>query len=446
MGIFSRLFKGEGEPTDSGEPEAMPDEAAEADPPTAKQPPPAPSSRQAPGPARAGRSPSKRPKPAGSASPASDPPAGPPSSRGRNRASTRRSSPPSKRARPRVSSKPPKAPKAPAPLPPLVLESDFPPIPADGPNDEVWDLDSELDARFDASFMKSDPPAQAPVKDAVTTEKDLAAIRELFNDMAVHHMAQVRDLMLELGRVAVATSWVSLCEPTVESMRRMCEKLEMPELSLALEEFSGALSAAKGSPSGMVEGELRERLLASYAGMMQILPRAFELGSGRETMLVQLLLLQVPGVHKLALDKLYAAGLHQLDTFLNARPDELAAVSGIDRSVAERIAAHFREYRQSFRSVLAEPVPAEERRRLGELVDRLRDENAAFERASAGWSAEARSDKKRLRRARGETLSAIYVSLARLGQVDRVDLLQKQPIGQQLAELEEYLRQPATQT
>jgi hypothetical protein len=451
MGIFTRLFKGEGEPTDSGE-EAT-GGAGEPEPPTVKKPaPPAPSAKQKAA-VRATRSPSKRPKPNIPAE-KPEPAAGAASSGGRPR---RRSKPPSKR--PRKSSKPPKAPKvpkapmAPASLPPLVLESDFPlpptdPLPTPEPVDELWDLDSELEERFSASFMNSEPPGterSPPVTDEFTTEQDLAQVRDLFNDMAVHHMAQVRDLMLELGRVEVATSWVSLCEPTVESMRRMCEKLELPELSLALEEFAGALGAAKSSSSGTVRGALRERLLAAYAKMMEILPRAFELGSGRETMLVQLLLLQVPGVHKLAVDKLYAAGLHQFDMFLTAKPDELAAVSGIELSLAERIGEHFRDYRRSFRSVLAEPVPAEERRRLAELVERLRDEHSAFERASAGWSAEARADKKRLRRARGETLSAIYVSLARLGEVDRVDALQKSPTDRQLAELEAYLRQPATQ-
>jgi hypothetical protein len=448
MGIFSRLFKGEGEPTDSDEAAAAPPDVAGSEPPTRKKPaPPAPSAQNETRPAR---SPSKRPKSKAGSGQKSDPPDGPASNRGKSRTSSRRSSPPSKRPRPRKSSKPP---NKPASLPPLVLESDFPPIPpADpvpqaAPDDELWELEAELEERFSASFMKSDPPATTgtPAKDGVTTEQDLAQVRDLFNDMAVHHMGQVRDLMLELGRVEVATSWVSLCEPTVESMRRMCEKLEMPELSSALEEFASSLAAAKSAPTGMVQGAPRDALLSSYARMMEILPRAFELGSGRETMLVQLLLLQVPGVHKLAVDKLYAAGLHQLDTFLNAKPDELAAVSGIELSLAEQISEHFRDYRRSFRSVLAEPVPGEERRRLAELVERLRDEQSAFERASAGWSAEARADKKRLRRARTETLSAIYVSLARLGEVERVDALKKSPTERQLAELEEFLRQPATQ-
>jgi hypothetical protein len=246
--------------------------------------------------------------------------------------------------------------------------------------------------------------------------------------------------MLELGRVEVATSWVSLCEPTVESMRRMCDKLDVPELSQALEEFATSVGIAKSAPSGVVQGAAREQLLNAYARMMDILPRAFEFSSGREAMLVQLLLLQVPGVHTLTVDKLYAAGLHQLDAFLNAKPDELAAVAGIELELAANIARHFQQYRQSFRSVLAEPVPAEERRRLTELLGRLRHEQTDFERASAGWSPEARADKRRLRGERSETLSSIYVSLVRLGEVERVDALKKKPVARQLEELEDYLR------
>jgi hypothetical protein len=331
-------------------------------------------------------------------------------------------------------------------LPPAVLESGFPPPTEEPPNsaeDELWALASELEARFDASRRRTDPPGAPPAEpalDSVTTEQDMATIRDLFNNMAVHHMAQVRDLMLELGRVEVATTWVSLCEPAVQSMRKMCDKIEIPDLSQALDDFAASLAVAKGAPNGLVQGETRERLLATYARMMEVLPRAFELGSGREAMLVQLLLLQVPGVHKLTIDKLYAAGLHQLDAFLNARSDELAAVAGIGLPLAESITQHFRDYQQSFHSVLAEPVPAEKRRRLAELVERLRGEHTAFERASAAWTPEAHAEKRRLLGERRNTLSSIYVSLARLGEVERVDALKKRPVGRQLEELEEYLR------
>jgi hypothetical protein len=422
MGILSRLFDGDGSSTDEPEPPAhasakFPEQEAK----TVPRPAPAPGkSPNESGVSGARRVPSNRPK-AGEAKSDSEAPAGPASNR------PRRSSPPSKRAR--TSSRPPKVEVDPT---------------SNEAVDEIWALASELDAYFDASRRRSDrpaPPEAEPGHDSVTTEQDMAAIRDLFSAMAVNHMAQVRDLMLELGRVEVATTWVGLCEPAVQSMRRMCEKLELPVLSQALDDFAASLTAAKSAATGLVQGEPRERLLAAYQRMMEVLPCAFELGSGREAMLVQLLLLQVPGVHKLTIDKLYAAGLHQLDAFLNAKPDELAAVAGIGLDLAERISQHFRDYRRSFQSVLADPVPAEEHRRLADLVERLRGEHAEFEGVSrAHWSPQTQAEKRRLLGQRRSTLSSIYVSLARLGEVERVDALKKKPIARQLAELEAYLR------
>ncbi len=384
----------------------------------------------------------------------------------------RRAAPP-KLSRPHASSKAPRPKRE--PLPPLELDSEFPPrgrkprelapptvappeestppeaLPppdvaglAEGEEDD-WDLLAEFEAVFDAVRRRSEPPGQTqaePAVDSVTTEQELAELRNLFQEMAVHHMAQVRDLMLELRRFEVAASWVGLCEPTVQSMLDMCQKLDVQDLSPALRQFAASLAVAKSAPGGVVQGEAREQLLAAYERMMVILPSAFKLGSGREAMLLQLLLLQVPGVHRYTIDKLYAAGLNRLDAFLNAKPDELAAVAGIQLPVAESIARHFRDYRQRFRSVLADPTPAEERHRLAELVALLRVKNDEFQRASAGRTPEARADKRRLRKERRHALSSIYVSLARVGEVDRVDALEAMPVQRQLEELEKYLRHP----
>jgi hypothetical protein len=316
---------------------------------------------------------------------------------------------------------------------------------AEEETDEDWLLFVELETCFAEARRKSDPsqlkPGE-PVADLGTTEEDLAALRGLFQEMAVHHMAQVRDLMLELGRVEVASSWVEMCEPTVRSMLETCQKLDIEDLTPALQQFAESLAVAKSAPNGIVEGETRQQLLATYERMTEILPSTFELGSGREAMLLQLLLLQVPGVHKFTIDKLYAAGLSQLNSFLSARPDEIAAVAGIQLSVAESIVQRFRDYRQRFQSVLAEPTPDEERRRIAEHVEQLRVKDEQFERARAGRTPEARIDKRRLRSERRLTLSSIYVSLARVGEIERVDALQKMPVKRQLEELEEYLRHP----
>lgn len=277
----------------------------------------------------------------------------------------------------------------------------------------------------------------------MTTADDMGSVRQLFGEMAVPFMSQVRDFMLELRHTDASTAWIEMCEPAVQSMRATCEPLDMPELGVALDEFAALLRQAKDAPSGRVDGELRERLLACHRHMIELLPEAFEVGAGREPVIVRLLLLQVPGVYKLTLDKLYRAGLHQIDAFLHGKPDEIAAVAGIELGLAERIVRSFREYRERVESVITQFTPGEEYDRLRELVARLREQHQAFETARAGWSEQALQDKKRLRRERGETQSNIYVALARLGEVELIDVLQRYSVERQLEELERYLAQHA---
>jgi hypothetical protein len=221
----------------------------------------------------------------------------------------------------------------------------------------------------------------------------------------------------------------------------MCSSLDMAELSHALDEFAAALDHAKLAPRGVVKGTLREELLAAYDRMVAVLPRAFELGTGRESIIVQLLLQQVQGVGRLTLEKLYRAGLHDFETFFRADARELAAVAGIEVSLAEQIVKRFRDYRKNVSAVLAEPVPAQERTRITKLLDVLREQHTAFERASRGWSAADVADKRRLRRERAKTQSDIYVALTRLGEGERVSQLQKLTVERQLDELEQFLRQ-----
>jgi len=335
-----------------------------------------------------------------------------------------------------------------APRPPAVeTKPDAPfvtatPAPKSDVNpDDLFDLAGELDRWFETSRRRTSRPPPSTRSDRVTTNEDLNSVRDLFNDMAVHYVSQVRDFMLELRRAEAATTWIPLCEPAVQKLRSMCDTLAMPDLCQALDEFSAALEHAKNSPRGIVQGARRDDLLQAYEHMIALLPRAFELGTGREVMIVQLLLMRVPGVHGLTIEKLYRAGLHEFDSYLRASPAELAAVAGIDVGLARKIVQRFREYRQNVSAVLAEPAPAQERVRVAELSATLREQHDAFERASAEWSGEARTAKRKLRHERQQTLADIYVALARLGETERVASLQKMSVGRQLEEVEEYLRQ-----
>ncbi len=212
----------------------------------------------------------------------------------------------------------------------------------------------------------------------------------------------------------------------------------------ALDRFSEALAGPRTAGARIIDGALREAILAAYEELASVMPQAFALDldrSQREAVILQSLLLQVPDVKKITVDKLYAAGLTSLEAMLLANPGDLAAATGIDPLLAERIVQRFRAYRDQLRSTVPDATRAQERERIAELTARLRREHAAFEQASRSWTREAAEQKKELRKARAQTLLDIQVVLARLGEVDRLKDIERLPFERKLAQLESFLEE-----
>ena len=271
---------------------------------------------------------------------------------------------------------------------------------------------------------------------------DLTEVRALFAQLASNHVRQVRDFMLDLRWGQATVEWIPICEPALKSLRRAADKLELTEVCTALDRFSAALAGPHRARA--IEGEQRTAILAAYDALTAVMPQAFALDldrSQREAAILQSLLMQVPGVHKVTLDKLYAAGATTLEAMMLANAGDLAAVSGIDEALAERVVQRFREYKEQIAKAVPDATRAGERDKIAQLVMRLRQEHDAFESAAQGWTREAGDKKKELRKAREQTLLAIHVVLARLGEVDLLKQIDRLPFERKLAHLESFLEE-----
>jgi len=158
-----------------------------------------------------------------------------------------------------------------------------------------------------------------------------------------------------------------------------------------------------------------------------------------EAVIVHSLLLQVPDVGKVTIDKLYAAGLTSLEVISQARADDIAATTGIPISLAERIVVRFEGYRGHAPSTLATAARLRERERLARLVGEMEQMQAEFARAADGWTEEDTANKRHLRHVRDTALLEAKVVLARLGEVARIAALERLPYERKLAALQEYL-------
>ncbi|HEY1693304.1 MAG TPA: helix-hairpin-helix domain-containing protein [Polyangiaceae bacterium] len=372
---------------------------------------------------------------------------GGPKSQSRPSAPTIQIGPPTKAAAPPAPA-PPAAPKVPT----LKLDAQKPAsvrpmAPAMTPTDGVASiadtfeklLASDLDLGFEA--MEKEPGSSPHIDVSLT---DLAEVRSLFAQLAANHVRQVRDFMIDLRWSDATVDWIGICDPALKSLRRAADKLELGELCAALDLFSETLAKARAPGARTIEGSGRESILECYKELAEVMPQAFALDmdrSQREAVILQSLLLQVPDVKKVTIDKLYAAGLTTLEAMLLATPGDVAATTGIDEALATRIVERFREYREQLKAAHPDATRAQEREKVSELTARLRREHEDFEAVAKGWSREAEEKKKELRKARAQTLLDIQVVLARLGEVERLKEIERLPFDKKLVHLEAFLEE-----
>jgi hypothetical protein len=253
--------------------------------------------------------------------------------------------------------------------------------------------------------------------------------------------------MLELRYGDADPKWIEMTKASLRSLRAMAAQMELTELCTALDDFCAAVDAAVANRAGITEDDKAE-LQRRYARLIELIPQAFELDAERdrrEPIIVEALLSQVPGVEQPTIAKLLAVGLGRLDALMSAKADEVAVVTGIRIELATAIVEQFRAYRANATAAVSAPDPAAELRQLGDLLIMLCIQNDDFTRASSEWTDEAQQRKRALRRQREQTFQQIKVALARLGERDQLQRLERLPFNERISLIDKFLssQQPA---
>lgn len=295
-------------------------------------------------------------------------------------------------------------------------------------------------AAFDQAIEPSATGASS-ASDGVSTTADLAEVRRVFNEVAAIHVAQVRDVMLELRYGEAQPSWIESTQPALRSLRTMADQMDLADLSAALDGFCVAVDAAT-SGRARIEDAGKAELLRRYERLIELIPQAFELDAERdrrEPIIVDALLHQIEGVERRTIEKLFAVGLHRLDALMRATSDEIAVVAGLRSEIADAIVAQFQGYRAGASSALSAPDPLAERRQLGDLLIMLSVANDEYTHAATKWSDDAKARKTLARKQREQAFQRIKVALARLGERDQLARLEKMPFHERIATLDRYL-------
>jgi len=297
-------------------------------------------------------------------------------------------------------------------------------------------LESALDAAMDALVANDQP---SPPASSGGDASDDRALAETFAAVAKVHAQPLREFMFQLDLGRTPREWSLASRPVLRPLLEAAQQIGMLELVGALGGFDAALERAAAEPADIISERGVQALKAAYQGLCLHMPDVFtpeSANEGRRTVYLESLLLQIPELHRRTLTKLYAAGLSSLSQLSQARPDELSAVAGIEENLAKRMVEHVQRFERSRTSLAPADIKTHSHERLREIVARLAQLQADFERAESEDSAE---NKRIARRGREAALRELDLVFAEMGEVSVIEELKRCPVQQKIRRVATYL-------
>lgn len=323
----------------------------------------------------------------------------------------------------------------------------------DGPEAGFFDVDFDQDLDDVFAALTSGEAASGTTSTPSTieemTSEDQTIVEDLFADIAANYARPVKNFIFELKRGTATRDWIDICRPAMQGITRAAEGMGLRAAAQRMVDFEAALSLAQGSENRILGGEIRDLLLLCYEDLIKIMPQAFVVGEEeqqREGIILNSLLMQIPDVGRVTVEKLYRAGLTSLDTLFLAKRDDLAVATGIPAVLSERICEKFQAYRAGLQSSPRDAADVGQRARLSVMIADLRRNHEGFQHASDHeWSnPELAAEKRDYRQQRQSCVLWINVLLAEVGELELVNELQKLSFERRIERLEEYLASPST--
>jgi len=320
--------------------------------------------------------------------------------------------------------RPPKLPPPPAPR--RALKPTPPPV-----EPAADDVDQAI-----AALLVPDGRAPAHVEHS----SDRKALLETFAGVANLYVQPLRELLFQLGNGPTPRTWADACRPLLSPLIHSATQIGLPELATGLRVLDGALSRAALDTGALVGAASRVSIQEAYRKLGLLLPQAFSApraSDGRRTILLESLLLQVPGLHRRGIAKLYAAGLCSVAQLAQGTAEELSQATGVEPELARALVAHVQQFERERSGMDEQRQRREALSRLRTLAGRLSQLQLEFERAEV---AEDRAAKKTVRRAREAAVLNLQLLVAELGELELLEELKRCSVRAKLERVEAYMQ------
>lgn len=304
-------------------------------------------------------------------------------------------------------------------------------------------LDEVIDGLDDAfSNVCSIDPGIDPNPRILFTDGE-ATIQELFCQIAATYSVPVKNFIFALQGHAATKHSIEFCRPILNSIRSAAEAINLDEAVHRMGQFDAALAEGQLGKDLFLKDEVRKNILDAYGALAEVLPETFQFGEEsrkREDIIIHSLLLQIPGVGQKTFEKLSRCGLGSLHLLSSANPEELVAVTGIQRTLCVKICHKIQQYSEEAEQRACQTSQSGYHSRLIELANKLQKLSQREKAGVNSRTASAANGQGQIRRRRrSQILLEVSTILAELGELELIFHLQKSSPKKQVQILNEFL-------
>lgn len=196
------------------------------------------------------------------------------------------------------------------------------------------------------------------------TESEEIMIRDLFDNIALAYVKPLKDFIRELYRNLeqqrpTSLEWYEMVEPVFTLLSGSSSRMGYQAIADAVNQMEKIVKEQKQ----LAEEQNRDSFLLeaaypiteAYQRLCEMQPKTFalliseeDLSDRKEVLIVKFILKQVTEMNDKLLSKILFAGLNSFDKFMQTNPDEIAALTGTSKKIAEDVMEKFYQYRKIY--------------------------------------------------------------------------------------------------
>ncbi|MBW2277169.1 MAG: hypothetical protein JRF63_06730 [Deltaproteobacteria bacterium] len=173
-----------------------------------------------------------------------------------------------------------------------------------------------------------------------TDDRQSAEIKEIFGKAFPQYLQPVEEIIKQVLSGEGDEESLSALDGMLSSLMEAASRMGFENVNEAIGNLRESVAGLQDDPEAAIDDEQREEIVGALLDLKDL---SEEIGGDTTQLPTSQTIISAlknkPGIGQLVLKRLSAAGLVTVDQLVSARPDEIAAVAGLDRAIVDKILA-----------------------------------------------------------------------------------------------------------